>query len=201
MFSAIARATLLVSALGTASEAHATVIRKMTVEQLTIASPLVVRGTVGAVQVRWTADRTAIATWAAVRVTDALKGASANFILVRQIGGQVGDVVHHIEGAAKFVEGEDVVLFLEPTPDESGVYVLYAMAAAKVTLAPNPFGELRATRALEGLAEFDAQVEGLGRVRTRTSIDDLGSVPTFLARVKSSAKGVPLKRKVTGASR
>lgn len=81
------------------------------------ASEVIVTAKVLATRSYWTTDRSAIVTDAEVLVEEAWKGAPAERILVRTLGGAVDAVVLKVDGAATFEAGERVVLFLEPEGD------------------------------------------------------------------------------------
>ncbi|HEX7192252.1 MAG TPA: PKD domain-containing protein [Thermoanaerobaculia bacterium] len=94
--------------------ASATTIVMPTDEQLVVKSPDIVEGTVlSSVPVQignriWTETQ--------VVVSRTIKGDAAGTITIREIGGQIGDNVTKIFGAPEYTVGENVLLFLTPTP-------------------------------------------------------------------------------------
>lgn len=166
--------------------AFATVVMDQTLEEMAAQAPLIVRGTVGRQQVRWDDAHLRINTYTEVRVTERLKGDAASILLVRQPGGEVGDVGQRVSGVAKFREGEDVVLFLFDPPDEKGVYSVEGLAAGKIAFERSKLGELRAVRHLTGLALY--QREG-GKARVHSvSREDLGTPDQVLERIRAAVK-------------
>src|SRR5688572_21456047 len=101
--------------------AQATVVVKLSWEELAAHATLIVRGTVGQQQVRWDDERRRIHTYTELVVADTLKGPRASTVLVRQPGGELAGIGQYFSGTARFREGEDVIVFLEPAKDEPKV--------------------------------------------------------------------------------
>lgn len=98
----------------------------------------VVRGEILSQEARWDEDGERIHTYSTLRVRERLQGPSslASTLVVKQVGGQVGDVTMHVEGTARLALGEEVVLFLRLN---GGFGYLVGMANGK-------FGVRRAAR-------------------------------------------------------
>jgi hypothetical protein len=94
--------------------ASATTLARMSVAQMSHAATLVVRARCVSGIARW--DDREIWTFTAFAVTDTWKGNAADEITVRTLGGTVGNVTSHVAGVPVFRPGEEVVLFLEPSP-------------------------------------------------------------------------------------
>jgi hypothetical protein len=167
--------------------ALASVVVAMSIEEMTQASPLVVRGRVGQIQVSWDEGERKIWTRAEIQVLEALKGRTEATLLVRQPGGEVGNKGQHVEGAGQFTTGEEGLFFLEPAADEPGTYTLYALAAGKVGFEKSKAGELRAVRRLEGLVFYAPATKKV--VTPVTQHEDLGTPESFVARVKKAIGG------------
>jgi hypothetical protein len=93
--------------------AHATTLAPLTVEQLTDASDLIVRGTV--LEVHADLDENGyVFTYATVRVTESVKGYAAvgDVLTVESPGGVYEGGVANTELAARYSVEEDVVLFV-----------------------------------------------------------------------------------------
>jgi hypothetical protein len=165
-----------VPALGT------TVIAE-TIDEAVARAPIVVRAT--ARQSQSGTDEHRIWTWTELTVTEVLKGRAPKVVLVKQPGGVVGPVGQAVAGVARFVEGEDCVLLLEPAVDEPGVLMVRALAAGKISFTTR-LGAPQAIRQLAGL-EF-AAVAG-ERVRPLVKEDTLGTPEAFLARVRALVQG------------
>jgi hypothetical protein len=142
---------LLTALLLVPSLALGTVVLSLSFEELTARAPLIVHATAHASSTDWDQEHAKIWTWTELVVKDTLKGDRLASVLVKQPGGIVGEVGQHVSGAATFAPGEEVVLFLEPAPDERGAWVPVSMSASKVSLEDR-FGVRVARRDLSGLA-------------------------------------------------
>lgn len=105
--------TLLLASLLLAATASATTMLVLDVDALSGAADAVVRARVVKTSSRWTASGGRIVTDVELEVAETWKGGVARTIVVTQPGGVVGDLGQHVAGAARFVPGEEVVLFLE----------------------------------------------------------------------------------------
>lgn len=177
---------LLSAALFVALPSLGSVVVAHTIEEMTRAVPVVVRARVGQVQASWDEGQRRIWTRAELQVLESVKGAPAATLVVRQPGGEVENIGQRVAGTAKFTPGEEAIFFLEPVPDEAGVFTTFALAAGKVSLEKTPTGEVRAVRHLDGLvfAPLAKQV-----VRPVVEYEDLGAPEAFLTRVKKAAGG------------
>jgi hypothetical protein len=180
------RLPLLLSAILLAPlSALATVVLSLSMEEMTARAPLVVHAVVNASEPAWDDAHGKIWTWTELVVKDTLKGRAVPTVLVKQPGGVVGDIGMQVDGVATFTPGEEVVLFLEPAPDEAGAWVPVAMSASKVTFEARPGAKL-AKRDLSGLAFAKHGQKGVV-----TPVDDrevLGTADAFLARIRAAVK-------------
>ncbi|MDP2315036.1 MAG: hypothetical protein Q8P41_19200 [Pseudomonadota bacterium] len=151
----------LVAALAVASvaPASATTVAPLTLDQMTDASDLVVRGTVESV---WTEEDAKGIAWtrALVRVDASLKGGAdaGDYVTVEAAGGTVGNRTTLVSGSARYSVGEQTVLFLSDKPAK-GVYGTVGMGIGKFTVKPNPLdGNLVVFRfVLSQDKEYDAR--------------------------------------------
>lgn len=178
------RPILLVTTLLLPLSALATVVLSLTMEEMTERAPLVVHATVHATEAGWDTERAKIWTWTELIVKDTLKGHAQSTVLVKQPGGVVGEIGMNVSGVATFTPGEEVVLFLEPAPDEPGAWVPVALSSSKVTLEPR-LGVKVARRDLSGLAFAKP---GKGVVQPVDERELLGTADAFLARIRASVK-------------
>lgn len=178
---------LLSAALLVALPSLGSVVVAQTIEEMTRAAPLVVRGRVGQVQVSWDEGQRKLWTRAELQVLEAVKGAPTPTLLVRQPGGELPHIGQRVEGAAKFTTGEEGLFFLEPVPDEANVYTVYALAAGKVAFETSKTGEVRAVRNLEGLAFYVLPSKQV--LKPVGDREDLGTPETFIRRVKKALGG------------
>ena len=96
------------------------------VEQLTQESDIIVMGEVRNMESRWNNDRTLIYTYVTVFVSEYIKddltlkqsnGNGEQEIVVRILGGEVGDIGLTVSDTPEFKEGEEVFLFLRKGND------------------------------------------------------------------------------------
>lgn len=180
-------ARLSLAALTLASSlALATVVLSLSFEELTARAPLVVHATVHASNTDWDQEHAKIWTWTELVVKDTLKGERVSTVLVKQPGGMVGEVGQHVSGAATFAPGEEVVLFLEPAPDERGAWVPVSLSASKVTFEDR-FGVKVARRDLSGLAFATPGKQYVAQPADEREV--VSTAEAFLARVRAAVKG------------
>ncbi|MFN2239179.1 MAG: PKD domain-containing protein [Thermoanaerobaculia bacterium] len=105
---------VLLIALAFALPGGATTIVMPTDPQMIEKSPVILRGTIVSsepVEIRdgiWTETR--------VEVEEILKGDAADSVIVREVGGRIGDRETVVFGSPEFTPGESVLLFLWPSP-------------------------------------------------------------------------------------
>lgn len=93
--------------------ASALTLRKTSLEDLTTSSQLVVLGKVTDVKYVWEdASQRAINTLLTISVDEYIKGDGDGTVVVRQLGGQIGDFGDHVSGTPQFNENDEVVFFL-----------------------------------------------------------------------------------------
>lgn len=161
----------------------ATVVMQLSIEEMTLRATTVVRATVQGSKVIQAADHS-IWTVTTFAVTERLKGAGTARVTVKQPGGEIGGRGQSVSGTTVFTEGDDVVLFLEPS-NEKNVFILQGLAAGKVSLEIIN-GQKSAVRHLDGLSFAQA---GSQRVQRVENVDRLGTVDAFLTRVRTAARG------------
>ena len=117
--SAASLAVVLAAVLFSATAARATTVVVPTDEQLLAASRAVVEGTVREIRSRRAAGGRRIFTYVTVDVSRVLAGdVTRGTIVLKQMGGTVGDDFSTIHGSPEFEVGERVLLYL--TADEDG---------------------------------------------------------------------------------
>jgi len=118
------------------SEARATTLTELSVEQMTDASDLIVRGTITQVFTELD-ERGNVWTRAQVEVSEVLKGVTTTkAVLVDQMGGVHGNSYSVIRWAPRFSKGEDAVFFLETL--RSGKTSIVGWYQGKFTLRMDP---------------------------------------------------------------
>lgn len=177
----------LIALVALAGVAQATTVIGETLEQMAAHAPLIVRGVVGQQQARWDDAGRRIHTFTEVKVVEQLKGEAPALVMVRQPGGEVGELGQRVAGVARFEPGEEVVLFLEQPADDASVWLVRGLGAGKIRLAVSAWGERRATRDLQGLA-FWTPDPGAPEVRPVEPVEDLGTVDQLLRRLRIAIK-------------
>lgn len=172
----------LLIALG-ALAASATVVAYETIDDMARRVPLIVRGKVARSVSGWDEHHRRIWTWTEVVVSDAVKGNASGLVLVKQPGGEVDGIGQQVDGVARFTEGEECILFLEPAPDEKGVWRPSGLSAGKVSLIVER-GQPTALRVTEGLA-FAAQ--GARKVEPVQPRELLGAPSAFIERIRAAS--------------
>lgn len=162
--------------------ASATLVMRLSMEEMTQRSLLVVRGTVQSTRAMAT-DNGSIWTLTSLRVSERLKGVAQNQLTIKQPGGEVAGRAQRASGAAQFVEGEEVVVFLEPAADEKNAFVVLGLASGKVSFEVVN-GQKMAVRHLDGLSFASP---GTRRIEPIEALEKLGSPEAFLARIRLAA--------------
>lgn len=127
---------MLGAAVATPRSAEATTLAPLTVEQMTDASTWVVRGQVTRV---WTEmdENGLIWTRAELAVGHVLKGAGdPETLVIDSLGGTYGDVRMKVWSAARFSQGEEMLVFLDELP--SGRLSPVSMFQGKFTVRRPP---------------------------------------------------------------
>src|ERR1700728_307899 len=91
-----------------------TALTHMSVARLTQSSRLIVRGRCVENRSAWEAGE--IWTFTALEPSETWKGSAQSRVNVRLLGGRVGNLTSYVSGVPRFRIGEEVVLFLVPTP-------------------------------------------------------------------------------------
>ena len=122
------------------SLAWAGVARGMPLEQLVRRSAHVLKGRPLEAYSEWTriGDQKRIVTYTRVRVDETLVGDGDSELLVRTLGGTVGNIGQVVHGEAELMLNEDCVAFLMPTRE--GVLGVTAMAQGHYPLASDQSG-------------------------------------------------------------
>jgi hypothetical protein len=105
---------LLFAAFLACPSAGATTFARMSVAEMSRASSAIVRAKCVANTAGW--EEGEIWTFTAFEVEETWRGEAPARITVRLLGGRLGSVTSSVSGVPRFRAGEEVVLFLEPSP-------------------------------------------------------------------------------------
>jgi len=101
-----------------AGSTFASVVMRLSDQQLTARADVIVSGQVTRIQSMWNPEHTSIYSYITVSVEEHLAGGlNTSEISFRELGGQVGGTRAWINGAPSFRTGEDVLLFLSQGKD------------------------------------------------------------------------------------
>ncbi len=120
-----------------ASPALATTLISMSIEELAQSADTIVIGTVKGSQTRMSGDGARVITDTEIRVRETLKGAPGTVITAMQFGGEFGTIGQRVAGTARFLSGEEVLVFLEKRGDR---FRLVGMAQGKFNLEKSSDG-------------------------------------------------------------
>ncbi len=109
-------------------------------------SELIVTGRVASIASAWDTDAGGIYTYVTLDVAEVLKGwVPRRQIVLKQLGGRVGDLAFVVSDQASFATSEEVLVFLEVRPRDRTLYTS-ATWQGKWTIAPDRSGHASASR-------------------------------------------------------
>lgn len=167
-----------------AAPSPASQVMHQTLRDLTLGSSDVVIGRVEATRTHWNDAHTRIVTDVTVSVSESLKGAPGDRLVLRQLGGDLDGFRYAVAGSPSFREGEEALLFV--WRDAQGRAQVNALAQGKFDITTDPAtGERTVQRGLEGLRVREARSLSLvraGEPAPQLKLDDLiGEIRAILA--------------------
>jgi hypothetical protein len=105
---------LLLSLFTPSRSARATTLMRMSIAQVSRTAPVIVRARCVGNSVGWDAGE--IWTFTSFDVEEVWRGPAPARVVVRLLGGRLGNITSSVSGVPRFRTDEEVVLFLEPTP-------------------------------------------------------------------------------------
>jgi len=171
---------LLLSLFAPGKVARATTLRRMSLAQMSRAAPLIVRARCLGNSVGWDAGE--IWTFTSFDVEELWKGSAPARILVRLLGGRLGNITSNVSGVPRFHAGEEVVLFLQPTSRGDLSVVSWQQGTFRIRLDART-GEESVVQDTASFATFDPATR---RFQT-DGIRGL-SLETFRARVNAALR-------------
>lgn len=104
----------LLLTIASVPQVSATSLMSLRLDELTATADHIVIGTVEAQQAHFVAHGERIITEVRIRISRSLRGAApGSMLVVRHLGGVVGNIGQHVFGEASFQTGEEVLLFAE----------------------------------------------------------------------------------------
>ncbi len=141
---------LVLLLLFSASEAAASTVVAMTLEQMSERAETIFLGRVTGTRADWNAERTRIYTYVTLEVERYLKGGNEpRVVTVRHLGGRVGPYLAMVPGSPQFDMGEEVLLFC--TGGGARIPTILGMSLGKFTIATDSSGEKIVKRDISGL--------------------------------------------------
>jgi len=132
------------------TQAHATTIRPMTIEQMTQAASNVVEARALNSWSAWNAQHTLIYTYTRVQVVNTLKGSAESYMLLKQIGGSAEGYSQHVSGVRYLAAGEDAVLFLYQNKSEPGTHVVVGLMQGQFRASRTKSGQVLVSNGVPG---------------------------------------------------
>jgi len=119
------------------SGVDASVVRKLSEEEMTLLSESILIGRCTAIRSEWSEDGRKIFTYVTIVPQTFLKGDQIpQEITIKQLGGVVGDIVMRVEGSPVFEVDEEVLLFLKSGPN--GSYSVIGLSQGKFSIKTDP---------------------------------------------------------------
>jgi hypothetical protein len=118
--------------------ANATMVKPMTVEELTDASAQIVEGQALESWTSWNPQHTRIYTYTRVKVSRALKGSAQDTLIIRQVGGSADGYTQHVAGVQPMSAKERALLFLRPSQANDGTMVIVGLMQGHFRVARDP---------------------------------------------------------------
>ncbi|MGZ4838903.1 MAG: hypothetical protein ACXVZR_10165 [Terriglobales bacterium] len=171
------RIVLAVALLLLTGEAMATTVIPMSVEELTRAASQIVEARALSARSEWNQQHSLIYTYTTFQVTRGLKGAAAQTITVKQLGGSAGGYTQKVSGVHHAQPGEEALLFLRPSEAGDGTYVVVGLIQGNFRVFRASNGEATVSNGIGGahalareggrVTEFTGAAMPLGQAEAR----------------------------------
>lgn len=120
-----------------ASISNATVVKKLSDENLVTHARTILTGSVTSITSEWNKERTKIYTYITITPRNFLKGDDTQEqLVIKQLGGEVGDIGMRVEGTSVFEKDEEVFLFLKKGPQ--GFQRVVGLSQGKLYVKTDP---------------------------------------------------------------
>jgi len=138
-----------------AAQLCATSVIPMSVEQLTVSSSEVVRARALSSQSSWDGEHAHIYTFTRFQSLETLKGSASSEIVVRQMGGRVGNIEQRVSGVRRWNAGDESVLFLRPSEVGQGVMAVVGLFQGNFSVKRTAVAEPLATNGVLDAMQYD----------------------------------------------
>jgi hypothetical protein len=150
----------------------ATTVVPMSIERLTSASTDVVLATAEDSWSEWNREQTQIHTVTRFRVQRAFKGVSSETILVRRMGGRIGNLQQKVAGVRSWHNGEEAVLFLRSS-DRGAAFAVTGLIQGDFRVQRRG-NQAHVSNGVVDVESFDANTRKIGAFTPRRlSLDQL----------------------------
>ncbi len=154
---------------GFTSVGTASIVLKLSDKQMVQKAARIVRGKVVRQYSKWGPKHRRIYTYTVISVLEHLKGKpNTQQVVIKQLGGSVGNIAMKVSGNARFQLGEEVLVFLEKIPhNSSNQHHVLAMAYGKFRILEDAQKRRYLVRELSNLSL--ASVDQKGRYRIKNA--------------------------------
>ena len=160
-----------------APAARATIMLPLSLEDLTRQSAAVVRARVVDQSAAWDEGHQRIYTRTTLQPIDPIHQTAKlpGQLVVRSLGGEVGEVGMQVAGTPSFTLGEEVLVFLRADPGAPALFQVVGMAQGKYHIEHEAKGRVIAVPSVEGLAFAKPGADGV--IRVDPSVPDPTRIP------------------------
>ena len=149
------RKGLIVFTLLLAAQLFATSVIPMSVEQLATSASEIVRARAISSVSSWDADHAHIYTFTSFQPLDTWKGAASSQLVVRQMGGRVGNIEQRVSGVRRWSAGDEAVLFLRPSEVGNGVMAVVGLFQGNFAVKRAADAEPLAVNGVPDVMQYD----------------------------------------------
>jgi hypothetical protein len=122
------------------STSNATMVKRLSEDDMTNQAKTIVTGRVLATKSEWNEERTKIYTYITISTQTFLKGDDQpQEMVIKKLGGEVGDIGMLVEGTSVFEEGEEVLLFLRK--GRKGFHRILGFSQGKFSIETDPVSQ------------------------------------------------------------
>ena len=158
-------AALIAALLLCGAAAMATTVIPMSLEELARSASRIVEAQAVSSRSDWNPQHTLIYTYTTFRVTRALKGDTAQIMIVKQLGGSAEGYTQKVSGVHHAQAGEQALLFLRPSAAGDGTYAIVGLLQGHFRMFRAGNGETMVSNGITGAESLEG---GSGAAREFT---------------------------------